>query len=86
MIYATFIDTSTDTAAGEFRGRKIAQLREGELTAQGAQFTAPRTRQTLLLSVIGLLRYAEAEVLELKLETSAVLLGATIAELEQNLE
>lgn len=38
-----------------------------------------------LLSILHLLRYAEAEVSELGLETSAVLLEAAIADLAQNL-
>ncbi len=44
------------------------------------------TRQKQLLSLIHLLRHAEVEILELDLETSAVLLGAAITDLTRHLD
>lgn len=52
----------------------------------GNQPVTDNRRQKQLLSLLDLLRYAEAEIAELNLETSAVLLRATIAELAQNVE
>lgn len=45
-----------------------------------------RQRQQQLLSILDLLRYAEAEIAELGIETSAVLLGATITDVAKNLQ
>ncbi|MHC2432650.1 hypothetical protein ACVMB0_000025 [Bradyrhizobium sp. USDA 4451] len=48
--------------------------------------SAADNRQKQLLSIIQLLHYAEAEILELELETSAVLLAAVITHLTQHLD
>ncbi|WP_143270748.1 hypothetical protein [Bradyrhizobium brasilense] len=50
------------------------------------QPVANGTRKEQLLSILNLLRYAEAETAELNLETSKVLLGAAIADVAQHLE
>ncbi|MDA9481362.1 hypothetical protein XI07_04880 [Bradyrhizobium sp. CCBAU 11445] len=51
-----------------------------------ASQSAVGNRQKQLLSVIHLLHHAEAEILELDLETPAVLLAAAITDLTQHLD
>ncbi|SPP98232.1 protein of unknown function [Bradyrhizobium vignae] len=50
------------------------------------QSVANGKRKEQLLSILNLLRYAEAEIAELHLDTSKVLLGAAIADVAQHLE
>lgn len=58
--------------------------RQGGKVAQDEGRYVPRTqRQKQLLSILDLLHYAEAEVAEMGIETSAALLEATIADVAQ---
>ncbi|MCA6120134.1 hypothetical protein J6524_35655 [Bradyrhizobium sp. WSM 1738] len=67
----------TDDAVSSFHERQFAE---------DIHSLADSERRKQLLSILDLLRYAEAEVRELDLETSAVLLAATITDVAQNLE
>ncbi|WP_439360476.1 hypothetical protein [Bradyrhizobium sp. DASA03007] len=55
-------------------------------TAEDHQSVADGKRKQQLLFILSLLSYAEAEIAELNLETSAVLLEAAIADIFQHLE
>ncbi|MGY4257849.1 CheY-like chemotaxis protein [Bradyrhizobium sp. USDA 4516] len=59
-------------------------VKEGDARDRG-QSMVSNPRQTQLLSILDLLRYAEAEVAELDIETSVALLAATIADITQHL-
>lgn len=81
-----FITAPARSTAGEVLYLEIARSRKEECAADDTASTVDCKRQKRLLSVLDLLQYAEAEITELDLETSAVLLEATIADLVQHLE
>ncbi|MHB0773888.1 PleD family two-component system response regulator [Bradyrhizobium sp. 1.29L] len=56
------------------------------IAAEDAPSLVGRKEKKQLEGILHLLRYVEAEIIQLHLETSAVLLGASIADLAQNLE
>lgn len=76
----------TLATAGEFPDRLTARERKGRFTGVNNQLAVDGQRQKQLLSVLDLLRYLETEISELELETSAVLLGAAIADVAQKLK
>lgn len=77
--------TPAEATAGEPPCQQISSNAE-ELRSEATQSEVDSIRQKQLLSIIDLLRYAEAEILELHIETSAVLVGAAITDLAQDLE
>lgn len=84
MIDTPFTETPALATAGETPYRQFAaDYKEGLADAQP---TNDDKRTTRLLSVVNLLRYVEVEIVELKLETSAVLLEAMIVDLAQSLD
>ncbi|UVO30481.1 hypothetical protein [Bradyrhizobium arachidis] len=83
---STLRNKHTEARIAGVPNRQIARGNKGKLNADDGQDMVDGTRKTQLLSILDLLRYAEAEVSELELETSAVLLGAAITDLAQNLK
>ncbi|RXG86621.1 hypothetical protein [Bradyrhizobium zhanjiangense] len=81
-----FRETAPQTRAGEFSHRSTPRRDKGKFPQDNDHSVVNSRRQTQLLSVLDLLCYAEAEIAELGIETSAALLGATIADVAQNLE
>ncbi|MCK1516070.1 hypothetical protein IVB22_26640 [Bradyrhizobium sp. 190] len=75
----------TKPTAGELPYRLKARRDKG-LFAEDNHSVAHAKRRKQLLSIIDLLRNAEAEMAELDLETSAMLLGAAMADVAQHLE
>lgn len=79
-----FLKAPAQMAAAKFGHRPSARDSKG--TTSDTQSVVGEKRKKQLLSVVNLLNYAENEILDLNLETSAVLLEATIADLVQNLD
>ncbi|MCK1412426.1 hypothetical protein IVB55_05070 [Bradyrhizobium sp. CW4] len=79
----TFRATAPRVGTGEFSHRSPPRRGSGKFDRDSM---VEAQRQAQLLSILDLLRYAEAEIEELGIETSAALLGATIADVAQNLE
>ncbi|WP_456815565.1 hypothetical protein [Bradyrhizobium sp. USDA 4508] len=82
----TLVCTPAEAVLDAFPYRQVARASKEKPSAEGPQPVTSGNRQKQLLNIIDMLRYAEKEVLGLKIETSAVLLTATIADLLQNLE
>ncbi|WP_036051470.1 hypothetical protein [Bradyrhizobium sp. Tv2a-2] len=59
---------------------------KGPLAAECNQYPSTPKRNKLLLSITQLLRYAQAEIAELDLEISGILLEATIADIARELD
>lgn len=79
------LKSRAQATANEFLHRKFVRDK-GKLVADNDQHVVHPRRQKQLLGILDLLRYAEAEISKLELETSVVLLGATIADVAQNLK
>lgn len=79
-----FLKPSAQGMPGEFQYRQIVRGNKGAFAADDNQYSVDGKRQKQLMGILDLLRYAEAEISELDLETSAVLLGAAIADLARN--
>lgn len=79
------LKSHAQATASEVLYRKLVRDK-GKLVANNNQHVIHRRRQKQLLGILDLLRYAEAEISKLELETSVVLLGATIADVAQNLK
>ncbi|QOZ23931.1 hypothetical protein [Bradyrhizobium sp. CCBAU 51753] len=80
-----FFNTPTQARLDDFPSRQTARGKKGG-TAGDAESAVDVKRRRQLLSMLDLLRYAETEISKLGLETSSVLLGATIADVAENLE
>ncbi|WP_028351638.1 hypothetical protein [Bradyrhizobium murdochi] len=76
-----FIRTPAQATISDFLRQVV---RDSKLESAAQSVIGERQKQ--LLIIINLLRYAEAEILELNLEISAVLLGAAITDLTQQLD
>ncbi|MGY4353206.1 hypothetical protein ACVWXM_009723 [Bradyrhizobium sp. GM7.3] len=84
---SVFLKPRAQATPGEFQHRHIVRGNNGEFAAaDDNQYSVDGKRQMKLMGLLELLRYAEAEITELDLETSAVLLAATIADVAQNFD
>lgn len=83
---SNLFNSSAQARAGEFPHRQITRGSKEGLAAGDNRYVLDGKRQMQLLSILDLLRYAEGALSELDLETSAVLMKATIADVARNLE
>ncbi|RZN06369.1 hypothetical protein CWO91_29415 [Bradyrhizobium genosp. SA-3] len=79
-----FLDHSRQKTGGELRNRQIPPA--SKLAAESHRHVFDFKRQKQLRSILNLLRYAETEIAELNLDTSAILLEAIVVDLARNLE
>lgn len=70
---------------GDFSDLQKSRRRERTMGQDERQYVPRTQRQKQLLSILDLLHYVEAEIAEMGIETSAALLGATIADVAQRL-
>ncbi|UVO35693.1 hypothetical protein KUL72_30510 [Bradyrhizobium arachidis] len=66
--------------------RQITQVNRPHLVADDEQYRNDCDRRRALRAILEMLHYAETEISKLNLETSTALLGATIAEVAQELK
>ncbi|MBB4365274.1 hypothetical protein GGD65_006340 [Bradyrhizobium sp. CIR18] len=84
-ISSIFLKGTAKATPGEFHFRQSMRSK-GAFAADDNEYGDASKRRRQLLNVLDLLRYAEDQISRLNLETSTVLLGATVADVARNLK